>query len=133
MKRFIYVLTAVVAVVIALTSCEKSENYPSNLSGTWSYENASSGYSGELEIENIAGGQYATFELDSPTETVASIEGSFIYDASTGVGTINNSVAGGSTVLVQAKRGSDSKLEVSVSKIISGGSEQSFSGVFVKE
>lgn len=120
------------------TSCnnkeqEETPEYPAHLEGVWAYTNGSTGYSGVLVIEDIAGGQYAYFTLITPTQTQEyETDGSFVYDASTGKGSISSGLVGGSVSIV-AYPSTDSEVDVVITALVSGGSKETFKGTFEKK
>lgn len=107
------------------------EAYPERLSSTWEYSNGSTGYRASLLIEELDGGQYGRFELVTPShDGDFSLEGTFSYDATTGVGYVSNGMIGGYMVYVQASTATDREIDISVSRILSGERDILFEGTF---
>lgn len=107
------------------------ETYPERLSGTWEYFNGSTGYMASLQIEELDGGQYGRFELVTPSHNRDfSLEGTFSYDATTGMGYVSSDMMGGYMVYVQASTATDRMIDISVSRILSGERDVFFEGTF---
>ena len=131
MKKITFILIALAVSAMTLVSCSKEEQYPSHIAGVWTYANGSTGYTGNLKIEDIVGGQYAYFELKSPSGDVHfKFDNPFTYDAVSGVGHINGKPSDGLSVAIKARKGKDKDLDVSLSRISPKETQEIFSGTF---
>lgn len=135
MKKILFALFALASVALTFSACSDDDEeemvYPSHLNGTWDYVDASTGYTGCLQITDLYGGQYAYFCILTPNKKEEMLlNNTFKYDPKTGIGTIEGELLGGITVTVQAVKGSDKKLNVTVNQLVEGGSKTNFSGEF---
>ena len=125
MKKILFALFALASVALTFSACSDDDNdneekaYPSHLNGTWDYVDPSTGYTGCLQITDLYGGQYAYFCILTPTKKEEMLlNNTFKYDSKTGIGTIEGELLGGITVTVQAVKGSDKKLNVTVNQLV---------------